>query len=302
MEEEFLSDKASGCLLGLAIGEAMGLPADGMTPYEVLSKFGRIEGFFAGSSGVLGAYGPETTCVGTVASSIIEAKAIPEMKALVEKACHGTGGSDLVVLSFMVPVSLSLRMTGAKDEDLAKACKAVSSEMGLSKMDSLAAYAFSLMLAETMVNSASLTTPYELYESEASLLSKIASFCRRAESTIGTGLGESLCERLSFARKRLLGKFWDTPKFFGVLGQKATATDAVARAAYAFLRTPDDFSAACDAASLGGTASLNAALVGCLVGAYGGMARIPKHLSDNVKNGTKIEALARRLVKTCLKK
>ena len=304
MEEEFLSDRASACLLGLAVGEAMGLPVDGMTTYEILGKFGRIEGFFRGSSGVPGDYGAEAIAVGTVSAAIIDAKSIPNLKMLVESVLatpHGEGSARLL-FSVLVPISLSLRMVKAGEGDLAKICKEVAAEMGLSKNDALAAYAFSLLLGEVFVNSSSLATPYELYESEKSLIARIADFCAKAEASVGVSPKDSLYERLSFAKKKLSGKFWDTPKFFGVLGQKPTATDAMTRAAYAFLRMPDDFASACDTASLGGLASVNAALVGCLVGAYGGMSRVPKHLVDNVKNGPKIEAIGRRLVKACLKK
>jgi ADP-ribosylglycohydrolase len=92
--------------------------------------------------------------------------------------------------------------------------------------------------------------------------------------------------------------YWDIPRFFGVIGQRENAPDTVARAVYAFLRTPEDFSSVCSVASLGGAASLNAMAVGGLVGAYGGVSRIPKDLVDGVRNGAKIEVVGRKLVQT----
>jgi len=40
-----LSERARGCLVGLAVGDALGRPAEGMTPGAIRSRWGRIRGF-----------------------------------------------------------------------------------------------------------------------------------------------------------------------------------------------------------------------------------------------------------------
>ncbi len=50
MRRSELEDRAAGCLAGVAIGDAMGLPTQFMTPEEVESEFGWIDGFAAAPS------------------------------------------------------------------------------------------------------------------------------------------------------------------------------------------------------------------------------------------------------------
>jgi len=42
-----LKDKARGCLLGLAVGDALGSPTEGKTPSEIFSKWGRVTDFLS---------------------------------------------------------------------------------------------------------------------------------------------------------------------------------------------------------------------------------------------------------------
>lgn len=42
-----LSDRARGCLAGLAVGDALGRPAEGMEPEQIVARWGRIEGYVA---------------------------------------------------------------------------------------------------------------------------------------------------------------------------------------------------------------------------------------------------------------
>jgi ADP-ribosylglycohydrolase len=42
-----LSGRARGCLAGLAVGDALGRPAEGMEPEEIVARWGRIEGYVA---------------------------------------------------------------------------------------------------------------------------------------------------------------------------------------------------------------------------------------------------------------
>lgn len=42
---EALRDRGRGALLGLAVGDALGAPAENMRPSEIRRRWGRIEGF-----------------------------------------------------------------------------------------------------------------------------------------------------------------------------------------------------------------------------------------------------------------
>ncbi len=50
MERSELENRAAGCLAGVAIGDAMGLPTQFLTPEEIESEFGWIDGFVAAPS------------------------------------------------------------------------------------------------------------------------------------------------------------------------------------------------------------------------------------------------------------
>ena len=42
---DLMFDKAKGCLIGLAVGDALGVPSEGKTPSEINSEFGFIDDF-----------------------------------------------------------------------------------------------------------------------------------------------------------------------------------------------------------------------------------------------------------------
>lgn len=44
---EDMRSRARGCLAGLAVGDALGRPAEGMEPAEIVARWGRIEGYVA---------------------------------------------------------------------------------------------------------------------------------------------------------------------------------------------------------------------------------------------------------------
>ncbi len=50
MKKSKLKDRAAGCLAGVAIGDAMGMPTQFMAPEEIESEFGWIDGFVAAPS------------------------------------------------------------------------------------------------------------------------------------------------------------------------------------------------------------------------------------------------------------
>jgi poly(ADP-ribose) glycohydrolase ARH3 len=68
MESRGLRSKFEGSMLGLAVGDALGKPAEGMTRREIKEKFGRIENILDGR------YTDETEMMIAAAESIVECK------------------------------------------------------------------------------------------------------------------------------------------------------------------------------------------------------------------------------------
>jgi hypothetical protein len=183
MEENILTDKAPACLLGLAIGEGMGLPADSLTPYEVLSRFGKIAGFFQGPSPILGDYGRGTACAGRIASDIVVSNKIPDPFPL--SPSQDVAERTRLAFPAAAPVVLFLRNAKVAEPDIAKACKGIASGLGMNGEEGLAVCVYAYMLGEAAANSAALATPYDTYESDNSLLSRVIKMSAEAEKRGG---------------------------------------------------------------------------------------------------------------------
>ena len=65
-----LSDRFQGCLLGLAVGDALGAPVEGMSEVEIIGLHGRITELSGGGGWALGEYTDDTSMMLAIARSI----------------------------------------------------------------------------------------------------------------------------------------------------------------------------------------------------------------------------------------
>lgn len=71
-----LEDRFAGCLVGLAIGDALGMPFEGMDPQAILAGRSRVTEFLPGDGLAAGQYADDTTrtppdFVTTVSSAVL---------------------------------------------------------------------------------------------------------------------------------------------------------------------------------------------------------------------------------------
>ena len=52
MPHLFRVDRVRGCLLGLAVGDALGAPLEGLSPQQIKTHYGRVTNYVDGVAGV----------------------------------------------------------------------------------------------------------------------------------------------------------------------------------------------------------------------------------------------------------
>ena len=75
MEKDVLKSKIRGCLIGSAIGDALGMPVEGLNYYQIQKKYGEVNEFIDGYLPA-GSYTDDTQLMIALAESLIEKKGI----------------------------------------------------------------------------------------------------------------------------------------------------------------------------------------------------------------------------------
>jgi ADP-ribosylglycohydrolase len=298
MDREFAGNRFAACLLGLTLGDALGRPAADLTPYQVLRKFQFIDGFFKGN-GEPGQYTCESRAALAISSHLLKHGNLEGLdEPLANLALHDPpdiGSPARGFLPMFVPVGLYAAAKGLDDHGVKDCCKKIVVLTKRSRSDAIAGVLLAFVIREIVRNHDSLLNPYELYDSDRSLLSRAMGFCLEMESKTDE-TEDRLYEKIGFVRKRLMERPQpDMAVLVGTMGNRATTAECLCRSTYCFLYAPDDFSTICKTASLGGSAPLDASLVGALVGAYAGLAVFPQDMKDQLENGSKVEALGIKL-------
>jgi ADP-ribosylglycohydrolase len=308
MDRNFLLDRVSGCLLGLGISDAMGQVANNLTPFEVISKYHFIDGFHSDKNRGIeaGQYGGDARAALLVAKSISESKGIPPPDAcqlcsdIIFSSDPHPSGTASNFLSRFIPIGLFAAMKGLPDQEVGNACKLFGGTA--KKADVLGGVVLALVVKECIRNFDDLAIgPKGLYDDEKSLLARMIALCVGVEAKLDPSDGSSLSGMLGYARRKLMAKD-DVAKFHGIIGSRPLVNDSLTRALFQFLSCPDDFRTVCKAVSLGGSASLDGAIVGGLVGAFCGTGGYREDMRSQVKNSVSIEGLATKLVEDCAPK
>jgi ADP-ribosylglycohydrolase len=326
-DPNFIYDRVAGCLLGMAAGEALGIPANGMTPWHVTKKFQSIDGFFSQRPGGAGCgqYGDGSRFVLNMAAPMRKSPKIEQgqvasayvaMRGKVggpwgdaaDRMSNGTpfeqcGNSSLYPPEACfcgVPVGLWAAMAEAPSEvDILRACKLMAAPVYSIKACALAAFLVAYVIKDCIRNAKSLAGKEEMFERDLSLMSRAASWVRRAAASLegeDKDIGVDAAERMDFARKSLQSGR-GVAEFVGMHGNSHNAMECAVFSLFCFMRAPDDFRAACSAASMGGPAGVNAAMVGALCGAHSGLSFLPIDVQRGVSNAPRILALAEKLSK-----
>lgn len=300
MDIDFLKDRFAGCILGMAIGDALGAPVENMTPYQIMNKYhSPVDGYFSSKEKGLapGQYTTETNAAIKVAKVLIaHEKLEATSKLFSDIPTYEQAWGSTSLFTRAIPVALMAAAKRFSPQDLVAACRTLAEPMKISKPHLLAMIIFADIIRELIVNPKQYERPYDLYDSEHSLLGRMIRTCAKTEGKFGEeGIEDRLSERLDFVRRRLM-KDCDIPRFVGLNGSSNDIKSVLAVGVFCYMKTPDDFSAITKIVSMGGPASSHGALVGALIGASIGSSLMPQEMKDNVKNGVRLEGLAFELL------
>ena len=149
MNKEFIVDRFAGCLLGLAVGDALGAPVDGMTYFQVMNTYHTpIDMFYPYGTFPAGKYTCETLSCMNIVAAISDAGG--KLDETIAKAAHeriatrclydpSMGAKTL--LAKVVPIGLMTAAYGLEDQELVSNCKSVALP-GMKKRDVLATFLF----------------------------------------------------------------------------------------------------------------------------------------------------------------
>ncbi len=315
-----LKEKIRGMFLGLAIGDALGMPFESK-PYESLEKLKRKSSFTRGRRQKLGTWTDDTQLSIAVAKAILEAGAVDMEKVgkyhveayddttagwgsttreAVKKIKDGThwskaGDFDGAInrglgngpVMKAAPLAAYFALT-KKFDDFVKIC------VDFTAMTHQTSVAVSSCLAHVMALSECLENEYHKFDTKA-FVKKIVRASEIGRSYYSNTLGDDLTERL-----KTLIPLYENPKLLyddkHIINEYGRGTCYVYNSlpfTYAFfMRSPFQYHSLIDVIYSGGDTDTNGSMVGALLGALRGEEVFPSYLREKLDQGDEILALA----------
>ncbi len=306
-QEPELKSLFRGCILGVAIGDALGMPTEGLGIEEIRKSYGFVEDFLPSPLGDLkaGEWTDDTEQMVILAESIVDriyldpADFSSKLVSWAEDAFKiRTGPTTRQALRNLLR-GLSWDRSGVDSATCGAAMRVAP--VGL-------VYHFNLDLVERYaVISASVT-----HRNDSAFAGAVA--VATAISTLVSDFSEEemlsevvsrskkydplLSEKVSFANEI---KDEELEKAVEKLGNSIMMWDVVPMAFYCFLSSKDFSEAVKKGANAGGDTDSIAAIAGGISGAKFGESRIPKRWRENVKDSSYLLKLADQLYQTHLK-
>jgi ADP-ribosyl-[dinitrogen reductase] hydrolase len=295
-----------GSLLGLAIGDALGMPVEGMRASDIRDRVGRVSDFMDAPWRFLkaGQWTDDTKMMLCHARSIarcgrfdVEDTAREFVAWLEEGDWRGIGKATYVSIRNLI-AGVSPRESGMKGEMAAGNGAAMRiAPIGLLDCRDQA------RLHEDSRAAAAIT--HDNHEAIAGGEAVAYAVARAARGNIEPGsllddtvdfIGPcAVAERLQLAA-RFLEKGMEAEEAVARLGTSGYVVETVASAFFCFLRTPSDFEETVSRAVGGGVdADTTGAVAGAISGAYNGLESIPVRWREGVEAAAEILDLAARI-------
>jgi len=298
-----------GCMLGLAIGDALGMPTEFLSLAQIHARFGPegVTDFEAGSWPA-GHFTDDTQMTLALAEGILSASPdAPVDDIMAEVARKFVAWNEGPVGGHRAPGGTCRR--GCKrlavgtpwreaGDDWSKGCGSAmrAAPLGLAwsgdyerirevgVAQSLATHGHPCALAGSVAVGALVSMALE-HEATDRMLERVIDLTADISDEFVAHIG-----RVPEALESAPETAW------GLLGEAWVAEEAVAGAVYCFLRTPDDYRATvlCGANTEGDSDSL-ACIAGAISGAYNGADGIPGHWRDGVERRDELREVAGRL-------
>ncbi len=295
-----------GSLLGLAIGDALGMPLEGARASEIRDRLGEVRDFLDAPWRMLkaGQWTDDTKMMLSHARSIarcggfdLEDTAREFVAWLESNDWRGIGNATYVSIKELA-AGVSPRDSGLKGEQAAGNGAAMRiAPVGLLRCRDLE------RLREDVRSAAAIThnNPEAIAGSEA--VAYAVARAARGDLSPASLLDETIAfigpcavaERLHMAA-RFLEKGLDVGEALARLGTSGYVAETAASAFFCFLRSPDDFEETVSRAVGGGLdADTTGAVAGAISGAYNGLDAIPTRWREGVEAAEEILDLATRI-------
>lgn len=299
MDRETLADRYAGCMAGAAHGDALGMPANGLSTYRVRKLFQRLDGFFPCPRTLRkeGTYTGVTQIMMLAAAAAEKGMDLPAaMAAVKEKGqARWTNPADDWLLA---PLHIGLRAAAhpIPDPQLLKDCAAVLRPLGASRPACLASFSICWCVKELIRNGPVMKSRTDLSFADHSMTARLALLCKEIESNFEPGEddGDKFWLRIEEMRKKFDAAA-SIDAAATVLGCSSDYREAVPFSLFCFLTSPTDMKSLSWAAGMGGAASLNAAITGAFVGAYSGVGFIQDAPGERGEGYAKIVEYATHL-------
>ena len=309
MENEALADKYEGCIVGLAVGDALGFPTEFMDLRAIRARWGKagITDFEACGPHPPGRYSDDTQMSLGVARALLRAGDRPLDDLMVEMGAEFVAwaespdnnrapGATCVRACRLLRAGATWREAGRNES---KGCGTAmrSAPVGLychrnwPRLIEVASASSLITHGHPCATGGSIAT--------AALVSMALDGMEPKEMV------ESLCDLVApisaefvSAIRKVPGLLVEEPdRALRELGHGWVAEEAVADALYCFLRTPDDFAATVlTGANSEGDSDSIACVAGAISGAYNGLSAIPPHWGEQVENVAELRAVGALLL------
>lgn len=301
-----LVDRFQGCLLGIAIGDALGMPFEGHSAWVVAAILDQLQGFHESANRELraGQWTDDTQMSLCLARSLVRrGQADPEdiageyLKWFVAGDVRGIGGATWSALN-RLEAGTGYRESGTEGEHAAGNGTAMrAAPLGLLYYTEL----------EKLWDACAADAEITHKNAEAVAGSRAVAFLTArlaAGASPDTELLDAMVQYVEGSRvaenlrrcKELFERGTDPLQASQALGVAGYVVETVARSAYCFFYAPDDFATAVLAAVRGGGDTDTAgAITGAWSGACVGLHGIPQSWQAGVEGREEIMALARDL-------
>lgn len=301
-----LEDRFAGCLLGLAVGDALGAHFEGRSPEGIAQKYLRPQALIDNPPYGELWYTDDTqmmigVCETLIAHGEIDQDELARRFAENFEPNRGYGRSAQLVLEAMRAGDdrRLLAETLLPGGSFGNGAAMRVAPIGLAFRDDLAKLREQARLSSLPTHLHPLGIEgAQLLALAVALASKTTTFDRRAfiEQL------ESFATWTEFAGPLSRAKQIQDRRDLALFGNGVAAADSVVTAIASFALTPDDYGAAIgNVILLGGDTDTMAAMAGAISGAYLGIGAIPAHLVDSLeaspKGRTYLAALAQELAK-----
>lgn len=299
-----MEDKFAGSLLGLAIGDALGMPFEGMPAHTICDRFGPVTEFLAGQGLGAGQYTDDTKMMLRIAESMLEKGYVdPEDVARRFVAWYDTGdlrGIGHTCLEAILNLKRGIHWTESGRRG--KWAAGNGTAMRIAPVGLIDCRDLDRLREDCHATS---IITHNNFEAVAGATAVAYAITRLVKGEVETStllletaafIGPSGVARNLGQAQYLLSANTPTDEALAVLGTSGYVVETVASALYCFSKTPGDFVTTVSSAVMGGgDTDTTAAIAGAISGAYNGVSNIPRHLVGNVEDSEKLQQLGQAI-------